>query len=165
MQKLSIVFSLLLALGCQTASNKEKPAINATDTFTGTITDADKPVQVEGCYMDVLKRDTFTAMLYQQGNTVSGKLVFNNYEKDRSSGSVTGSIKANILRLNYRFWAEGMNSILEVYFKYKDGNLIRGIGETGIKGDSAYFKNPAAVLFEGSILKKIPCEKLPVKYR
>ncbi|MBK8494901.1 MAG: hypothetical protein IPL50_07650 [Chitinophagaceae bacterium] len=60
-----------------------------------------------------------------------------------------------MLKLDYVFASEGMNSVMEVYFKYKDGILVRGIGEMKTNGDTAYFINPALIKYNGSDLKKI----------
>ena len=53
---------------------------------------------ISGCYMQVLKRDTFAVILKQDGNTVTGKLSLDNYEKDGSTGTVTGKKEAGILK-------------------------------------------------------------------
>ena len=96
---------------------------------------------------------------------VTGKLSFNNSEKDGSTGIVKGKMEDNILKLYYRFVSEGMNSVMEVYFKYEDGKLLRGIGDTGNKSDTSYFTNVAAIKYNGSVLKKIDCTSLPGKYK
>jgi hypothetical protein len=78
---------------------------------------------VEGCYRGVLVRDTFAASLHQKENSITGKLSFDNYEKDGISGSVTGKLQGDVLQLYYNFASEGMNSIMEVYFKYSNHKL------------------------------------------
>lgn len=161
MHKLFILLTLVTAIGCQ--SPKDKTSV--TDSVSANKTNEESPIAIGGCYMEVLKRDTFTANLQQHGNAITGRLVFNNFEKDDSNGKVTGILEANTLKLSYSFSSEGMNSVMEVYFKYKNGNLIRGVGEIGNKADSVFFIDKAAVVFEGSILKKIPCESMPVKYQ
>ena len=73
------------------SSTQTKPVETtpANDTYT----------TIKGCYMQVLGRDTFAASLQQQGNRVTGKLSFNNYEKDGSTGTVKGKMEDNILKL------------------------------------------------------------------
>ena len=169
MQKLLIVLIIAMAVGCQSNADKTTVAdsvITANNINSNNAIPADDAiVNITGCYMQVLKRDTFAANLQQQGNVVTGKLNFDNYEKDGSSGSVTGKLEADILKLKYAFSSEGMNSVMEVYFKYKDGNLIRGIGNMSTKGDSSFFISPNAIKYEGGELMPISCEILPVKYR
>lgn len=168
MNKLLILFSGLIILSC----NSHTDNINEvnTDTAASTVQDIearhrDNTATITGCYMEILKRDTFAASLQQQGNIVTGKLSFDNYEKDGSNGPVTGTLDGNIMKLLYSFASEGMNSVMEVYFKYQDGKLLRGTGDMGNKGDTTYFTNPAAIKYDGSVFKKLACETLPTKYK
>ncbi len=118
------------------------------------------------CYMKVLKRDTMVIHLEEKGNEVSGKLTFDNYEKDGSSGRVRGIREGDIIKLVYYFSSEGMNSVMDVFFKKEGDDLISGIGDMQTKGDSAYFINPQNVKYpaEGNF-KKLDCEIVPIKYR
>jgi hypothetical protein len=121
---------------------------------------------LSGCYLRAVKRDTLALSIQQTGNKVSGKLSFDNFQKDGSSGAVTGTIDQNILRLIYSFEAEGMHSVAEVYFKIDGNTLIHGTGEVGVKGDTAYYKDPDHLAYpETNRLKKIGCEELDKKYR
>ncbi|MBA2630340.1 MAG: hypothetical protein H0U84_04885 [Thermoleophilaceae bacterium] len=88
----------------------------------------EKYADVNGCYMKILKRDTIAIKLYQTGTSVTGKLTFDNYEKDGSTGTVHGIIEGNIIKLWYNFASEGMNSVMEIYFKKQGNQLLRGIG-------------------------------------
>lgn len=114
--------------------------------------------------MQVLSRDTFVASLLQQGNNVVGKLNFNNYEKDKSSGPASGKLEGNIVKLMYSFNAEGITSVMEVYYKYENEKLVRGTGDMKTKGDTVYYSNPSAIKYEGGGLSKISCDILPSKY-
>ena len=169
MQKLLIVLTIAMAVGCQSNADKTTVADSVITSYNINSNDAipadDAIANITGCYMQILKRDTFAANLQQQGNVVTGKLSFDNYEKDGSSGSVTGKLEADILKLQYAFSSEGMNSVMEVYFKYKDGNLIRGIGDMSTKEDSSFFINLAAIKYEGTVLKNISCQILPAKFK
>lgn len=105
-------------------------------------TDSPAPVaeaDVDGCYMKVTGRDTAILMLERKGNELSGKMIYDNYQKDGSRGTVKGTEKEDILKLYYDFNSEGMHSVIEVYFKKVTGGLLRGIGSMEVKGDTAYF--------------------------
>ena len=115
--------------------------------------------------MEVLKRDTFSASLVQQDKAVTGKITFDNFEKDGSSGMVNGYLENGIIKLSYSFQSEGMVSVMQVWFKKEGDLLIRGLGEMNVKNDSSYFTNPMAVRFEGSKLHSIDCKNLPAKYK
>ncbi|MEP7237657.1 MAG: hypothetical protein ABI685_07325 [Ferruginibacter sp.] len=163
MRKFYVLLTVATIIGCQ--SQTQKTTVEDSATPTTNIHTNEENSAIAECYMEVLKQDTFTAHLQQQGNSISGRLVFNNYEKDGSTGNVTGKQEADILKLNYRFSSEGMSSVMQVYFKYKGGNLIRGIGDMDTKGDSTFFINPDAIKYEGGKLIPVSCEVLPAKYR
>lgn len=121
---------------------------------------------LNGCFLRVLQRDTLVAHLQQNGNAITGKLTFDNFEKDGSTGTVKGTLEGDILKLIYTFRSEGMNSVMEVYFKKQDDKLIRGTGEINVKGDTAYFTQPRNISYEGDdVLRKVACAELDEKYR
>jgi hypothetical protein len=120
-----------------------------------------------GCYMRVLGRDTFVAKLQQSpGEIITGNLSFDNFEKDASSGKVSGKEQDGIISLWYTFHSEGIQSVMEVYFKKTADGLIRGIGDMKTRGDTAYFVHPQAISYpEKDIMKKIPCSDIPIDSR
>ncbi len=167
MYKLLILPAIIFFSACNSNSENNTVKSNRTSTEENvrSVT-ADKEADIiSGCYMGILQRDTFAATLQQQGNNITGKLVFDNYEKDGSSGKVTGKLQGNILKLVYSFASEGMNSVMEVYFKYQDGQLTRGIGEMNNNADTVSYTNAAALQYNGSVLKKISCANVASKYK
>lgn len=162
-----LICCITFAIGCKSHTNKTSAGDSATSS-TNTKTEDIKPDDetiVEGCFMQVLQRDTFAANLHQNGKDITGKLSFDNYEKDGSTGTVNGKLEDDVLKLFYSFASEGMNSVMEVYFKYSDGKLVRGTGDMENKGDTAYFTDAAAIQYQGEALQKLPCETLPAKYK
>ncbi|CAN5268090.1 hypothetical protein BH09BAC2_BH09BAC2_01440 [soil metagenome] len=116
-----------------------------------------------GCYMQVLKRDTFAIKIEQSDNNISGKLMFDNYEKDGSTGTVHGTIEGNILKLWYNFASEGMNSVMEIYFKKEGQTLLRGIGNIASKDDSTYYSDPASIKYHADqTLSRTSCETIAI---
>ena len=100
----------------------------------------EKPAwDVSGCYMKIIGRDTAILMLEQKGNKLSGKMLYDNYEKDGSRGTVNGTEEKEIIKLWYNFQSEGMHSVMEVYFKKENGRLLRGVGSMDVKTDTTYF--------------------------
>ena len=140
---------------------------NADTTMHDTGTEEDKvPVQqVEGCYMNVTGRDTLVAILKQDGPSISGRLTFDNYQKDGSSGSLAGVLQGDVMKLHYSFSSEGMNSVMELFFTVNDKGLVRGIGEMKVRGDSAYFADTSFIRYEGQALNEIECSRVPGKYK
>ena len=126
----------------------------------------EKYADVNGCYLKILKRDTFAIKLDQTGSSVTGKLSFDNYEKDGSTGTVHGTIDANIIKLWYNFASEGMNSVMEVYFKKEGDHLLRGTGPSDAKGDTSYYTDHSAIQYTyDQSFNKLQCEELPGKYK
>ena len=168
MLRLLIITSLLTGLGCndQSGNTGETGTVTSENTNTSETKPADTPpAQITGCYMQVLSRDTFAASLQQQGNTITGKLSFDNFEKDGSTGPVNGRVENGIIKLFYSFASEGMNSVMEVYFKHDNGKLSRGTGDMDNKGDTAYFKDPSSIKYDGGVLQTLPCASVPAKYK
>lgn len=92
-----------------------------------------------GCYMKIIGRDTAILMLEQKGKEFSGKMLYDNYEKDGSRGTVKGKEDGEIIKLWYDFNSEGMHSVMEVFFKKETGRLLRGVGSMDAKTDTTYF--------------------------
>ena len=116
---------------------------------------------LENCYRFVAQKDTYDIRLTKTGNNVNGSMHFNNYQKDDSRGSFNGSVlKDNIIKVIYKFESEGMKSTREIFLKDNGGELITGVGEEDVKGDSAFVKNPDAVQFSGPVYKKVDCGEM-----
>ena len=115
------------------ASNTDTGKINAPAVIETPATD------VSGCYMKIIGRDTAILMLEQKGKDLSGKMLYDNFEKDGSRGTLKGKEEGEILKLWYNFKSEGMHSIMEVYFKKETGRLLRGVGDMDAKTDTTYF--------------------------
>lgn len=94
---------------------------------------------VPGCYMKVFGRDTAILLLEQNGKNYSGKMLYDNFDKDGSHGTVRGTEDNEILKLWYDFNSAGIRSVMEVYFKKDNGRLLRGIGDMDVKTDTTYF--------------------------
>ncbi|MGZ5286669.1 MAG: hypothetical protein ACXWB9_05775 [Flavisolibacter sp.] len=156
-----LICTLAVMMSCN--NNEGNPAVS--DVQNDSTGNANRPVDFSGCYISVIGRDTFAAHFKQQERQVTGRLSFDNYEKDGSSGTVNGRIDGNIISLTYLFQSEGMQSVMDVYFKMTGDTMVRGIGEMNARGDTAYFVDPGAIQYEGSVFKKIPCEELNEKYK
>lgn len=164
-----ILFSCIITLAAIACNNgQENPS---ADTVAITQPPVDSPVNttppsITGCFLRVTDRDTLVAALQQVGDSITGRLSFDNYQKDGSSGFVKGVLDSGILKLVYRFEAEGMKSVSEQYFKVTPEGLIQGLGQVQVKGDSAYFSSPADLSYDPvHLLRKTDCINLPEKFR
>lgn len=167
-----IMFAVMLFTSCNSNSDSNT---NGDSTIYGSndtpvITDVNKPVEnhkkkVGGCYIKILMRDTMLLHIEQTGMNISGKMNFDNYEKDASSGEVKGLLEGDEIKLWYNFQSEGMHSVMELYFKIENNSLIRGIGPVSNKGDTAYFTDHSAIKYPADqSFDKIDCSKVAGKY-
>lgn len=131
----------LLSCNSNIQTNEQSSASRSSDTSkTGSPKTGEKPaVDLAGCYMKIIGRDTAILKLEQNGKEFSGKMLYDNYEKDGSRGSVKGKEDGEIIKLWYDFNSEGMHSVMEVYFKKETGRLLRGVGSMDAKTDTTYF--------------------------
>ncbi len=135
---------------------KDRDAIEKSYSFT----------DMSGCFWKITGRDTLVAWLVQTENTITGKLSFDNFEKDGSSGPVHGTVEGDIIKLWYSFESEGMKSIMETWFKKQGDSLLRGVGPSDMKADSSYFTDHNAIEFSaGQSLQKVDCAEVPGKYK
>jgi hypothetical protein len=82
---------------------------NHTNDYSGNSKPSASPPNVEdrtvsdltGCYIKIIGRDTAILMLEQKGKELSGKMIYDNYEKDGSRGIIKGKEEEEILKLWY----------------------------------------------------------------
>jgi len=158
MKKISSGLFVLVLLACNNNSanttEEKKDSEQAVPVIVVSSTD------FSGCYRKVLKRDTILLQLQQSGDSVSGTMSFDNYQKDSSSGTVKGSVKKDTVVLWYTFFSEGMHSVMEIVLQKTEDGLIRGVGPFESRGDTALFKEHAEIKFDPlQTLQKIDCDK------
>lgn len=117
-------------------------------------------VSAKDCYLYVKAKDTVRlTLITANGNNVSGDLVYNFFEKDKNSGTVSGMFKGDTLYADYTFQSEGTSSVRETVFIKKGTTLIEGFGEITEKGNKQVFKDKKALKFDESVvLNKVECE-------
>ncbi|HQW12911.1 MAG TPA: hypothetical protein PK076_08655 [Saprospiraceae bacterium] len=114
-------------------------------------------LSTEECYRMITKRDTYDLSYIRTGNKVTGRMVFDNYEKDSSSGDITGEFDGDILHVIYSFSSEGMESVAHHYFKKEGDGMLAGIGDIRVSGDTTYLKNSDKLKFGTLVYHKIDC--------
>ena len=139
MKYIQYLFLLTNLMACN--GNNQSTTSQSSDRGKATSSDTkEKPASdITGCYMKIVGRDTAIIMLEQKANVFTGKMLYDNYEKDGSRGTVKGIEDKEIIKLWYDFDSEGTHSVMEVYFKKADGRLLRGIGDMDAKTDTTYF--------------------------
>lgn len=140
---LKYIFFILVSGKMMSCNNKQandqQGANESSDTGNVSPVNEKPAADISGCYIKITGRDTAILKIEQRGNELSGKMLYDNYEKDGSNGIVKGKEEGEILKLWYDFNSEGMHSVMEVYFKKENGRLLRGIGDMDVKPDTTYF--------------------------
>lgn len=113
------------------------------------------------CFRYVVGHDTAYTTLTIRDNAVSGPLVYKWYQKDWNQGEVSGRLEGNIIRGDYRFMSEGIESVREVIFKLENDRLIEGYGQLDERNSKVIFRNPSQVTFpegeRGIVFHKVDC--------
>ncbi|MEP6713409.1 MAG: hypothetical protein ABJA37_13370 [Ferruginibacter sp.] len=146
MKRLSVpIFALCLLAACENKASekKEELIIPAKDTVAMANT-----ASYTGCYMMTIEKDTAYMHLDDSASYLSGHLSYNRFEKDSNRGSVTLKAEKGKLKGWYNFMSEGQLSVREIVFKITGTSLAEAYGDVEMKGDSVFFKYPAALHFE-----------------
>jgi len=167
------IFVLLInasIISCSNNSEQIKEETLNTDKSVSSPDTTESPATIDvantstACYMKITGRDTAIIMIDQSNSGITGKMVYDNYEKDGSHGTVKGREDGDILKLYYDFNSEGMRSVMEVYFKKVPGGLIRGVGDMNVKGDTTYFTS-GINYSDKEAFSKIDCDKVKEKFQ
>lgn len=140
-----IVVIILLIGGFWYFSKKEGSL--PTSTSVPTTETASETASVAGCYVAHIDKDVYTLnVTAQNGTNVSGKLSFNNFQKDSSSGTFEGIYEDEIFLVDYSFTSEGTNSVTQIILKKSGNNFVRGFGELDSTGTK--FSNLNNITFD-----------------
>ena len=102
-------------------------------------------------YSGNIKKDTILMNLTIKGNQIlSGKLIYNFYEKDKNEGTLIGELKGDTLLAEYTFMSEGISSVRQVVFLKKGNTYIEGYGDVVEKASGkVIFKDRKQLKFDG----------------
>ncbi len=117
--------------------------------------------------MNVVAKDsTFLSYKIANGN-VSGKLKYKNFEKDSSSGDISGTVSGDTLKINYKFSSEGSMSEREIYFLQDSGVLLEGIGKYAeTSTNKAVYESTKSINFtKGQRLNPADCKMILEKLK
>ena len=172
MKKSFLILSgtLFLTISCSKNDGKQT---NVENRKPDTLAIAEDPNQisenenVENCYMNVVAKDsTFLSYKIANGN-VSGKLKYKNFEKDSSSGDISGTVSGDTLKINYKFSSEGSMSEREIYFLQDSGVLLEGIGKYAeTNTNKAVYESTKSINFtKGQRLNPADCKMILEKLK
>jgi hypothetical protein len=139
---LSVIIIIALGLIVYFINNKKEEKIEIIPTVV-------KGDSVVGCYVSKLAKDFYTLEIESDNNgNIVGRVAFNNFEKDSSSGIFKGTLSGDVLLGNYYFSSEGMNSNRQLIFKKDNNNFIEGFGEVKSLGDTESFINTQNITYD-----------------
>jgi hypothetical protein len=116
------------------------------------------------CYRYVIGRDSILLQLRQDGDSISGTMAFDNYQKDSSHGDVKGYEHRDTIYVLYNFLSEGMRSVMEIALLRSGNSLIRGIGPMVNKGDTVLYKDHSSINYQaGQKLDLVNCNTVQLK--
>jgi hypothetical protein len=152
---------LILALVSVLVSCKKQKGTDVTPEKN----DIDEPIS-EQFYSSNIKKDTILMNLTMKGNQIlSGKLIYNFYEKDKNEGTLIGELKGDTLLADYTFMSEGISSVRQVVFLKKGNTYIEGYGDVVEEASGkVVFKDRKQLKFDGkSILYREKFHLKPLK--
>jgi len=137
---------LFVSASCNNTTSEKKGETNDSNILAAS-----------SCYLYTSGKDSIFMKLNTVGNKVTGALVYNFYEKDKSKGALTGTLNGDTLFANYTFQSEGIESVREVAFIKKEKGYIEGYGDMDDKSGTK-FKNKNKIKFSvSSLLRQIEC--------
>ena len=165
MKRIYALYAALVLAMAACNQPTEKTEGNSTTTTTSPVQDNNSLPTVikDKCYMFVAAKDTYALRLKFDGNKVTGKAIYKNYQKDSSHGDVTGEKDGDLIKLWYNMFAEGMQSKSQLVLKADGENLQQGIGDIVSHGDSAYFKDLNKLTYGPIVYKPAECQTTPLR--
>ncbi len=162
-----IIFPILICFSsflwsCTGPENESRETVSVDSLTTQPSETPTDPLT--GCFLRVLERDTLWLRMERTGDSLSGEMVFDNFEKDGSYGNVRGVVRDSLLEMVYFFHSEGMESVMQISFLQKGTSLVRGLGEIAVIGNSAYYVDKTHLEFAGDTLQKVDCASLSARY-
>ncbi len=146
--------AVILCAACNSNEGDQKQTGNGTDKRAK----APEPVASVNCYSGVSNRDTVLLNVTTIDKAVSGNLVYDFFEKDKSTGTFTGEMHGDTLLAEYVFSAEGVSSARQVVFLKRGNEYVEGYAEMKQEDNRLTFKDINTVDFSrGIVLKQVTC--------
>lgn len=92
----------------------------------------------DSAYLNINVKDT----------TINGVLEYNWNLRNDDTGTVVGVYRDSLLYVNYSFESEGITSVKEVIFKYRQGQLFQAFGELDQRNDTVIFRDRGLLQFD-----------------
>jgi hypothetical protein len=115
---------------------------------------------MEDCFQFVKGNDTIRLRIQPEEVNVTGELAYLFYEKDKSWGTIEGTLQDSLLIAEYTFLSEGDTSIRQVVFKRFEEGWKEGYGEINEVDGVVVYKNIDSLDYSHEVnLVPIPCDQ------
>lgn len=127
------LFALLTGCGTRTQQTDTADSDSAALSTNRTITT---------CYRQVQGTDTTRLRLDLNGTSVTGELAVLPAEKDRATGTLTGTLVGNQIRADWQRSGEGVTQVYDVQLTLMDSTVSWREGERTDQNGKWVLKNP-----------------------
>jgi len=139
--------SLLAACHEQTSQGTQEPTAAAAPTGPQ-------------CFAYRTETDTVRLTLQTTPPTVTGQLAYCYFEKDRNTGTISGTMHGDTLLADYTFQSEGTTSVRQVAFLRRDIGFVEGYGPVAERAGKTVFTSPSTLHFDAKYtLLPVACPK------
>jgi hypothetical protein len=112
------------------------------------------------CFAHTSATDTVRLTLQTIQPTVTGQLAYRYFEKDRNTGTISGTMHGDTLLADYTFQSEGTTSVRQVAFLRRDIGFIEGFGPVAERQGKTVFTQPRTLTFDAKYtLLPVACPK------
>ncbi|WP_442589723.1 hypothetical protein ACSBL2_00535 [Pedobacter sp. AW31-3R] len=150
---LCIALTAITIMSC-TQNNQNKTALELVKP---------DPASASTCYKAIDGKDTVTLSLNRADNKVTGKLLFNYFQKDKHRGEITGEFKGDTLLVDYLSTIGDQKTIYRnpLAFLKKDGKLVMGVGKIETAWGRNYFKKNEPIDYNKGrfVFEEVGCNK------
>lgn len=151
----TLPFFLLVAAVVSSCSQSGSQANKNTDSLKTVVTSGNS----DACFLKTSGKDSVMLQVHIQDTSVSGDLSYRYFEKDKNTGTISGSIHNNIIHAQYTFMSEGTQSVRPVVFKLQDDKAYEAVPDSiNHEGIPVFSNDDASLKFDVEPLSKISCK-------
>lgn len=144
MKKYIVLFIIALGfIACKNSADN-KTTTESPEATSPPVSTTSASGLLTGCYEYISDKNTIRFEITGVDNGVVGTLIYDFFEKDKNTGTFSGSVNGDHLFGTYTFRSEGMESSREVAFLINKNQLIEGYGELNAVGTAFVDKSKIA---------------------
>jgi hypothetical protein len=136
----------MIISSCQQPSNTKTTSTPADSTTHTTIVHAGTQ-----CFYHVFSKDSAYLQFETDNEVVSGRLEYKPFEKDKNTGTISGTITDNIIEVEYHYMSEGIMSVRKAIFKLDGDRVFEAIADKTDKDGQPLFDKDYSTLRYDSI--------------